>query len=77
MAAYLFALRRLFEPNDKAPIILLHDSLGSVELWRNFSLALCQATGRQVVAANHQTFFFPVKLEGLPRQLRTNAVSWL
>jgi len=33
-----------------APILLLHDSLGSVELWRGFPAALCKATGRRVVA---------------------------
>ena len=32
------------------PIILLHDSLGSVELWRDFPTALATATGRTVIA---------------------------
>lgn len=31
------------------PLILLHDSLGSIQLWRDFPHALAQATGRQVV----------------------------
>ena len=47
----LFA--RVWSPavaTGRAPIILLHDSLGSVELWRGFPAALCAATGRQVVA---------------------------
>lgn len=34
----------------RAPIILLHDSLGSVALWREFPAQLAQATGRSVVA---------------------------
>jgi pimeloyl-ACP methyl ester carboxylesterase len=33
-----------------APIVLLHDSLGSVELWRDFPQLLSHATGRTVVA---------------------------
>ncbi len=32
-------------PLPDAPIIMLHDSLGSVELWRDFPAALCLATG--------------------------------
>jgi len=32
------------------PIVLLHDSLGAVALWREFPAALCAATGRSVVA---------------------------
>jgi pimeloyl-ACP methyl ester carboxylesterase len=43
-------------PSRLAPIILLHDSLGSVELWRGFPEALCTATGRQVVAYDRLGF---------------------
>ena len=53
----LFA--RVWSPaaaTDRAPIILLHDSLGSVELWRGFPAALCAATGRQVVAYDRLGF---------------------
>ena len=32
------------------PIVLFHESLGSVELWRGFPATLCAATGRTVVA---------------------------
>lgn len=33
-----------------APIVLLHDSLGCVALWRDFPSQLAQATGRTVIA---------------------------
>lgn len=45
-----------FPDNGKAPIILLHDSLGSVELWRDFPQALAAATGRRVVAYDRLGF---------------------
>ncbi len=35
---------------DRAPLVLLHEGLGSVELWRGFPSALAAATGRRVVA---------------------------
>jgi pimeloyl-ACP methyl ester carboxylesterase len=43
-------------PAQKAPIVLLHDSLGSVELWRDFPEALCRATGRDVIAYDRLGF---------------------
>lgn len=43
-------------PAHLAPIVLLHDSLGSVELWRGFPSALCKATGRRVVAYDRLGF---------------------
>lgn len=39
-----------------APVLLFHDSLGSVELWRDFPAALAQATGRRVVAYDRLGF---------------------
>ena len=42
--------------HDRLPIILLHDSLGSVELWRGFPEALSKATGRQVIAYDRTGF---------------------
>jgi len=33
-----------------SPILLLHDSLGCVALWRDFPEQLCAATGREVLA---------------------------
>ncbi|WP_347708891.1 alpha/beta hydrolase [Meiothermus sp. CFH 77666] len=41
---------------EKAPLVLLHDSLGSVELWRGFPAALAQATGRTVWAYDRLGF---------------------
>lgn len=35
---------------EKAPIVLFHDSLGCVELWRNFPALLSDSTKRQVIA---------------------------
>ena len=40
----------------QAPIVLLHDSLGCVELWRRFPERLARATGRQVVAYDRLGF---------------------
>jgi pimeloyl-ACP methyl ester carboxylesterase len=39
-----------------APIVLLHDSLGSVEQWRDFPEALATATGRSVIAYDRLGF---------------------
>ena len=41
---------------SRSPIILFHDSLGSVELWRGFPAALVDATARQVVAYDRLGF---------------------
>ena len=40
----------------RAPIVLLHDSLGSVELWRDFPVRLAEATGRRVIAYDRLGF---------------------
>ncbi|MCL7462598.1 alpha/beta hydrolase [Pseudomonas sp. NW5] len=39
-----------------APIVLFHDSLGCVELWRDFPERLCAATGRAVIAYDRLGF---------------------
>lgn len=41
---------------ERAPIVLLHDSLGCVELWRDFPALLSSATGRSVVAYDRLGF---------------------
>lgn len=38
------------------PIVLMHDSLGCVELWRDFPALLSQATGRDVIAYDRLGF---------------------
>lgn len=40
----------------KAPIVLMHDSLGSVALWREFPEQLAAATGREVIAYDRLGF---------------------
>ena len=40
----------------KAPLVLLHDSLGSVEQWRDLPEALAEATGREVIAYDRMGF---------------------
>ena len=39
-----------------APIVLLHDSLGCVALWRDFPAQLARATGRDVIAYDRLGF---------------------
>lgn len=39
-----------------APVVLLHDSLGSVALWRDFPGVLAQAAGRRVIAYDRLGF---------------------
>lgn len=41
---------------EKPPIILFHDSLGCVELWRDFPEKLCQVTGHEVLAYDRLGF---------------------
>ncbi|MDU9393515.1 alpha/beta hydrolase [Pseudomonas sp. zfem002] len=54
----LFARRWFPERADprKPVIVLLHDSLGSVELWREFPAQLCQRSGLEVVAYDRLGF---------------------
>lgn len=39
-----------------SPIVLLHDSLGCVALWRDFPMRLAQESGRRVVAYDRLGF---------------------
>lgn len=45
----------VFEDNV-APVVLFHDSLGSIELWRDLPATLCALTGRKVVAYDRLGF---------------------
>lgn len=42
--------------NQPAPILLFHDSLGSIALWRDFPRALAAAAGRRVIAYDRLGF---------------------
>ena len=44
------------EASRLAPILLFHDSLGSVELWRSFPETLAVASGRRIVAYDRLGF---------------------
>lgn len=39
-----------------APVVIFHDSLGCVEMWRSFPAALAECTGRRVVAYDRLGF---------------------
>jgi pimeloyl-ACP methyl ester carboxylesterase len=52
----VFIRRWPTEGSARAPLVLLHDSLGSVEQWRDFPEALAQATGREVLAYDRLGF---------------------
>lgn len=41
---------------SKAPIVLMHDSLGCVDLWRDFPAQLCRALERPVIAYDRLGF---------------------
>ncbi|MCF7203255.1 alpha/beta fold hydrolase [Pseudomonas oligotrophica] len=51
---------------ERAPIILLHESLGCIEQWRDFPARLCQATGRTVVAYDRPGFGRSEQLSAAP-----------
>lgn len=53
-------------PRVASPIVLFHDSLGSVELWRDFPALLCAATGRRVIAYDRLGFGRSAALTGRP-----------
>lgn len=52
--------------SHKSPIVLLHDSLGSVDLWRDFPAQLAESVGRTVVAYDRLGFGKSDKRTSLP-----------
>ena len=51
---------------SRSPIVMFHDSLGSVELWRAFPAELSAATGRAVIAYDRLGFGKSDARSGLP-----------
>lgn len=49
-----------------SPIVLLHDSLGCVALWRDFPAELCAATGHRVIAYDRLGFGKSDPRTGMP-----------
>lgn len=49
-----------------APILLFHDSLGCVDLWRNFPESLARVTGRAVIAYDRLGFGRSDPFPGVP-----------
>ncbi len=51
---------------QKTPIVLLHDSLGCVEMWRDFPSQLLERTGHPVIAYDRLGFGRSAKRESRP-----------
>lgn len=49
-----------------SPIVLLHDSLGCVDMWRDFPLELAEVTSREVIAYDRLGFGKSTSREALP-----------
>lgn len=59
-------------PASQAPLVFLHEGLGSVALWRDWPASLCAATGRAGVVYSRQGYgqSSPVPdVRGAPREL--------
>jgi pimeloyl-ACP methyl ester carboxylesterase len=54
------------EQSELSSVLLFHDSLGSVDLWRDFPERLAVATGRQVIAYDRLGFGRSSALRSLP-----------
>jgi len=52
----IFARRWNVAGSNRSPIVLLHDSLGCVDLWRDFPAELAQATARPIIAYDRLGF---------------------
>lgn len=53
-------------PEALPPLVLLHDSLGCVDLWRGFPEALARKLGREVIAYDRLGFGRSSARQGLP-----------
>lgn len=54
------------KPSSEIPVVLLHDSLGSVDLWREFPEVLAAGLGRGVIAYDRLGFGRSDARTGLP-----------
>lgn len=63
---YFKRFRSTTGTSNKPPIILLHESLGSVALWKDFPTQLVEATGQEVIAYDRLGFGQSSSLRSLP-----------
>lgn len=71
----IYVKRWSVEPNQQAPIILLHESLGSVELWKSFPQKLAEITQRDVIAYDRLSFGQSSVLEKLAMDFVTDKAT--
>lgn len=60
---------KTWEPNEtinETPLILLHDSLGCIDMWRDFPSQLCEKLGRRIIAYDRLGFGKSSKRDNLP-----------
>ena len=69
MASDPAALETFDIPGDEPALLLLHEGLGSVALWRDFPQRLAAATGRRTLAYSRQGYGRSPPLDG-PRRVR-------
>lgn len=62
----VFVRRWNAEVVDRDPIVLLHDSLGAVDMWHDFPAALAGTTARQVIAYDRLGFGKSSPRDALP-----------
>ncbi|MFC3550851.1 alpha/beta fold hydrolase [Lysobacter cavernae] len=62
----VFVRKWTADKSDNSPVVLLHDSLGSVELWRDFPGTLAQRLSRPVIAYDRLGFGRSSARQGLP-----------
>jgi pimeloyl-ACP methyl ester carboxylesterase len=65
--------------DDRAPVVLLHEGLGCVALWRDFPFLLAEATGRRVLAYSRYGYggSGPARLPRPPTFMHAEAVDVL